>query len=249
MQKRGKQDWDFFFCTLAGKPASIRFDLSLLASIPLSSHPQLVYVIIPFQKPDSQGMINEKEAERMRVIEKDIVRLLTEDLKGIYAMRYTGKGRRAFYFYIPPHLEVADLLSTCVKANGIRTFSLGILADPHWRFFRVNIQDEWIADKYPQLPYRKVTPSEAYPQEIEHALCFPTEDNRSKFLEVTRKKNFAVSQMKYSVGNPDCPFIMTMSRMELNSPKQLRDLEESLRQLAQQFGGAYLNSQKIVIGK
>ena len=249
MQKREKQDWDFFFCTLAGKPASIRFDLSLLETAPLSTHSQLVYVIVPLNKSDGQGMIHEEEASYIRQVEADVVRLLTGDLKGIFAMRYTGKGRRAFYFYLPPHLEVAELLTTCLHGNDIHTFSLGILADPQWRFFRANIQEEWIADMYEDTPYQKIGQAEAFPQEIEHELCFPTEAARNQFMEIIQEKNFAVSQLKYSASHSDFPFSLYMSRMEWNSPQQLKDLEESLQQLVQQFNGMYLSYQALAIGK
>ena len=249
MQKRKKQDWDFFFCTLAGKPASIRFDLSLLEAIPLATHSQLVYLIVPINKSNNQGMIHEEEASYIREVEADVVRLLSGDLKGIFAMRYTGKGRRAFYFYLPPRLEVAELLTTCLRGNGIQTFSLGILADPQWRFFRANIKEEWIAGKYEELPYQMVGQGEAFPQEIEHELCFPSEGTRKQFMEIIQQKNFAISQLKYSASHPDFPYSLYMSRMEWNSLQQLNDLKESLQLLVQQFGGTYLSCQALTIGK
>ena len=250
MQAREEQAWDFFFCTLAGKPASIRVNLSLVSALPLAKNPQLVYLIIPLEKPDSQGMIQEAETESIREIESDVVRLMTEDLGGKYALRYTGKGRRTLYFYLPlGQLNLAELLSACMEANDIDKFSFGILADPKWRFFQASLQKEWIEEKYPNHFLQPLQETDFFPQEIEHSLGFSSESNRNLFLRIAQKKNFAISQLKYSASQADYPYLLQMSRLEFNSPQRLQELASLLRRVAIQFQGTYLMYQPIRIGK
>ncbi|MEM6631238.1 MAG: DUF695 domain-containing protein [Bacteroidota bacterium] len=250
MQAREEQAWDFFFCTLAGKPASIRVNLSLLSSIPLATHPQLVYVIIPLEKPDSQGMIQEPEVQTIRTIEADIVRLMTGDLGGKYAFRYTGKGRRALYFYLPlGEVSLGELLATCMEANDMNKFSYGVLADPSWRFFQASLQEDWIREKYPEHLLKPLQETEVFPQEIEHSLGFSSEKNRYQFLRIAQKKNFAISQLKYAATQEEYPFLLQMSRIEFNSPRRLQALASLLQRVATKFQGTYLMSQPVRIGK
>jgi len=248
MKEREQHVWDFFFCKLAGKPASVRINLSLLEMLPMETHSQLVYLILPLKMPDRQGMIHAEEARTIREMETDIVRLATLDLNGMYALRYTGKGRRSLYFYLPPHMEVADLLGACMEAYPEYRFSLGVLADPHWNFYRTTLQEDWLQERNLEVPQWEVSADDAIPQEIEHAFRCASETCRRQFMEVAREKNFAVSHLKFSARHQDHPYELTMSRMELNTPKQLSDLRHSLSEIATTFQGLYLGEQALHIG-
>jgi len=234
------RSWDFYFCTLAGKPASVKLNLSLIDKIPLVAHSQLVYLFIRLNNPDREGRVHPDEVEEIKEIEEDIVRLMTVDMNGVFAVRCTGNGRRSLYFYLPPHPDITDLIKTCMYAHPDYTYSLGELKDNDWRFFRSHLHPQLIQGvSESRETYLQLSANTAFPQEIEHHLRFPSIEDRDMFIHKISNDQFAISKEKFSATEQHYPFELTISRLEYNHLANIQKIADNLTDVARRSNGVY----------
>jgi len=245
---QGNQSWDFYFCTLGGKPASIKLHLTLLEQLPIYTHPQLVYLFVELNHPDKEGMIHPIETDAIQEMEEDIVRLMTSDLEGVFAVRCTGNGRRCLYFYMPPQLDTQELMEACMYAHTDYTYSLGALPDREWRFFRSILHPQLTKGISKSREQLLILESDsAFPQEVAHHLRFPSIEARDTFIDSIHRKQFAIGKEKFSATESEYPFELTISRIEYNHATHLQKVAAYLSQIAQENNGIYLDWEKLII--
>ncbi len=234
------RSWDFYFCTLAGKPASVKLNLSLIDKLPLMAHSQLVYLFIRLNNPDREGRVHPNEVDEIKEIEEDIVRLMTVDMNGLFAVRCTGNGRRSLYFYLPPHPDITELIKVCMYAHPSYRYSLGELTDDDWRFFRSHLHPQLIQGiSTNKETHLQLKANAAFPQEIEHHLIFPTTADRSLFIQKIENDQFSISREKFSATAQDYPYELTISRLEYNHLQNIQKIADYLSDVAQRSNGIY----------
>ena len=92
-------DWDFYFCNVDDRPASIFVDLGLAAEAPLPELPVVGYVRIHMRTPRDDGLSSQAEFEALTSVEHAL-ETLQADGAVAYVGRNTSDGYRDLLFYL-----------------------------------------------------------------------------------------------------------------------------------------------------
>ena len=65
-------DWDFYFCTVDHKLASIFVDLGAVTMVPLTTHPVMAYISLAMRAPREDGLSGNDEYDDLRAVESGL---------------------------------------------------------------------------------------------------------------------------------------------------------------------------------
>src|SRR5262245_61311348 len=85
-------DFDFYMTLIDDKPASIVVDLAARAAAPVASHPILVGIRVPMQRPRPDGLRDGDELDALAAVEDQFTEALAEQVDALYAGRIVHNG-------------------------------------------------------------------------------------------------------------------------------------------------------------
>jgi hypothetical protein len=85
-------NWDFYFCRVDDKPASIFLDLDIEQQAPISDLAHISYVRLRMNAPRPDGFSSQEESETLNAIEDVLSAGLTADGSTWAAIRPTAGG-------------------------------------------------------------------------------------------------------------------------------------------------------------
>src|SRR6476661_3579576 len=93
-------EWDFYFCNVDDKPASIFCDLGIRKEVPLSEVEELTWLRLQMRQPRPDGLSSQEEFERLCEIDDALQAAASDTTPPIhYVGRNTCGGCRDYYFY------------------------------------------------------------------------------------------------------------------------------------------------------
>jgi uncharacterized protein (TIGR01619 family) len=235
-------EWDFYFCKVEGKLASIMLDLALEPHLPLSQKPYLIQVGVELQHPDLHGMTTSREAEVLFIMEDRLADHLAEELGGIYVARNTSSNKRTFYYYCASMSGYKDVVNEVMEGFSYAYESQGT-ADPGWTFYQQFLFPT--PQEYRSILNRKVIDKllaqgddPQIEREVAHKISFSSISKAENFLEYIQGEGYKLGKLEASRANSGYEVVITaVHSVDLDT---MDSIVLKLEQKGQQFGGQYL---------
>ncbi|MEL6651374.1 MAG: DUF695 domain-containing protein [Bacteroidota bacterium] len=237
-------EWDFYFCTIEDKPASIMVDLALKSASPIADKAEFIQISVSLRQPNEHGLTTPAEAETLYVMEDRLAEHLAQNLQGVYAGRNTHNGKRIFYFYTASAIDYAGVVAEVMDSFPTHTYELENFVDPEWAFFeqflfpsQVEYQSILNRRVLEKLKENGLTASDT--QEVEHFLYFYSETAREMFLERIAQDNFRVIGKGYTEASARPPYSLVLVREDKMDTQTIDAVVLYLIQAAEHCQGEY----------
>jgi hypothetical protein len=124
-------DWDFYFCRVEDRPASIFLDLGVAAKAPIASLPVMGYVRVRMRAPREDGLSSQDELEALTTLEEALEKLQFDGTVA-YVGRNTSDGYRDFYFYLDTAEHWQQRVAGVMRGFAEYAFESGTRNDQGW---------------------------------------------------------------------------------------------------------------------
>ncbi|MDX2249724.1 MAG: DUF695 domain-containing protein [Bacteroidia bacterium] len=239
-----QSEWDFYFCTIEDKPASIMLDLALIHTIPVAEKTEFIQVMIDLNFPNEHGLTNPAEAEILYIMEDHLAEHISATLGGIYAGRNTTGGQRIFYFYCNSSIDYRRIVDEAFEGFSTHAYTCKAQKDPDWSFYSQFLYPSPL--EYQSILNRRVIDSLkkegddlSLPRDIEHYLYFPTRELREAFEEKAIAENFQVISRSYDPDDTENPFGLVIVREDKIDPQTMDEIVMLLVLKAAEEKGEY----------
>jgi len=235
-------NWDFYFCHVDERPASIFLDLGIADKAPIKSHPIMAYVRIFMPNPRSDGLSSDEDFEEIKEIED----LLSQELESnlcLYVGRNTSNGCRDFYFYLATSDTWVEDVARAMSNFPKHEFESGTRDDAEWNtyfgFLHPSEEDlERIQNRHTCEALERNGDCLTAERQIDHWVYFKSAGNRTAFIEKSASLGYAVAQT-WNPGNDDHRFGVRLSSLGVPSFVDIDNLTLPLFRIARDFGGDY----------
>lgn len=236
-------EWDFYFARVNGAVSSIFVDLGVRPDVPVEKRPWMLWVIVPLQSPNPEGLSTNEEAPRLHEIgealDANVSSLCGAQLVG----RITGARRREFYFYAeePGPLEAA--VSSAMKSFAEYSPECGSELQPEW--------EQYLNLLYPtqtnlqRMFNRRVLEALAdqgdvheTPRKVDHWLEFADEATRASCRDTLLAIEFTL-ESEHQNEDSELPHALVVSRVDSVDSHTINGITLELARLAQESGGRY----------
>ncbi len=189
-------DWDFYFCQVDHKPASLFVDLGLRPDVPMPNLSDLVWVRLRLRHPRPDGLSSDEEFDRLSEIEDALASVdVGQDAELIYVGRNTSNGHRDFCYYTSNAHQAQSCLSQAMVAYNQYEFEIGSRPDADWSTY---LEFLYPSDREHQmiLNGRTLQSLEKHGDrhEIEREVChwvyFKSADDRTCFVTAAKDKGY-----------------------------------------------------------
>lgn len=241
--KRGPTEdgWDFYFCRVDGRPASIFLNFSYEGDHGSRDNDTLVWVRIGMRHADHHGMGSASEAAVLWPLEDRIVAAAARQLVYVGRLRNSGAWQLAFYGRAGGEASLAAIVGA-IDLGG-RTADVGSKSDPDWSYYSGFLvpdpeRRQWIEDRH--LVETLVQHGDHLPavREVNHWAYFPTAAARDAFVEDATERGFQLSSLPSGSGK-ELPFGANVDRdgsVELDS---IHETVMMLVELTERHNGVY----------
>ncbi|MEM6346618.1 MAG: DUF695 domain-containing protein [Bacteroidota bacterium] len=237
-------EWDFYFCTIEDKPASIMVDLALNSASPIADQAEFIQIAVQLNQPNQHGLTTPAEAETLYVMEDRLAEHMSHNLNGVYAGRNTHDSKRIFYYYCASAVDHEGVVEEVMGEFADHQYTLENFADPDWAFFKQFLYPSQV--EYQSILNRRVIEklkengvSVAETQEVEHFLYFYSETAREMFLERIQNDNFRVIGKGFTEGSGRPPYSLVLVREDKVDTQTIDAVVLYLIQAAELCQGEY----------
>jgi uncharacterized protein (TIGR01619 family) len=239
-----RTEWDFYFCTVEDKPASIMLDLALIQKSPIESKIDFIQLSLDLKKPNEYGLTSQGEAEILYIIEDQLAEHLSVSLGGVYAGRSTTNNQRIFYFYCDSSIDYQNIVAEVM--DGFSDYQYNCIAqkDPDWTFYIQFLYPSKI--EYQSILNRRVLENLSkhgddlqQEREVEHYIYFPGSDERENFINKAKVEGFEIVDLNFDHSQAGFPFGLIISRNDKVDAKSVDETVLFLVLLANECKGEY----------
>lgn len=210
-------EWDFYFCTIEEKPASIMVDLALLDLTPIAENPHFIQIAVALNQPNEYGLTTPGEAEVLYIMEDRLAEHMAQNLNGLYAGRNTHDSKRVFYFYGASEVDVDRIVAEVMDQFSEHQYQCDTMADDDWAFYRQflypsNLEYQSILNRRVMEKLEQQGVNQIERQEVEHFLYFKSQTAREMFLKRIQHDNFRVIGEGYTEHANRPPYSLVLVR-------------------------------------
>ena len=237
-------EWDFYFCTVEDKPASIMLDLALIDQAPIIGKIDFIQVAVDLNHPNEHGLTMPGEAEVLYVMEDRLAEHMAESLGGMYAARNTTNGQRIFYFYCNSSIGHEAIIEEVMESFGDYTYKIKAHLDTEWAFYLQFIYPSRL--EYQSILNRRVLDkigqhgdpmTEA--RNVDHYVHFESEQDREEFIHEVKPENFRIMKKGFDPVRNGLPYSLIISRLEQMETSTIDEAVFYLIQAAEACQGEY----------
>jgi hypothetical protein len=238
------EHWDFYQCTMDGKPASVALCMDLKDSAPDARRPVLLVVTVELRQPHPDtGLSTDAEFDVLGKIEEGLSKALGQQYGAILAGRVTTAGRRDFSFYCaaaPGFDAVAEAALTPFSGHAWRA---RVEHDPQWRhylgvLYPDSASQRWIKDKGVIDALRQAGDQAAMLRPVAHYSYFPNATRRAAFGDAIEKAGFTIRALNDS-GASALPYGLVYELAQRPELSAMAETTVLLTRLAEKNGGQY----------
>ncbi len=198
MTSRISSKWDFYQCTVNGKPASIYLDLGLHKAAPDPAKPLLLIVWLDLRFPDAEHrMSTDAEFDALGAIEDRLAEGFKDAYDCTYAGRITTDGRREFYFYSASANQIEALALSALAPFPGYTVKAWSQSDARWEQYLSVLYPRdsslrWMKDKGVIEALAKAGDTPAIARAVSHFSYFSSDAKRTAFNQSVEKAGFRI---------------------------------------------------------
>lgn len=236
------EDWDFYFCRVDDRAASIFVDLGVASQAPIESLPNLGYVRIHMRAPREDGLSSQDEFQALSTLE-DALETLQVDGESAYVGRNTSNGCRDLYFYIRTTEHWHQKVAATMRSFPAYEFESGTRADPSWTTYfdflhpseedRERIQNRRTCDVLERQGDRL-----DQERPIDHWAYFPEPDSRHAFIAEAKALGYIIQEL-IEPEDKQRSYGVRLSSVGRPSLHEIDDLTLPLFRAARAHGGEY----------
>jgi len=190
------QNWDFFFCRVEGKPASVRVNLALRQIAPVEGYKYRLNFLIKMQNPTPEGMSSNEEYPVLCDIE-DAISGKAEQMGAISAGAVKSGGILELIYYTNLSEGLPEACVDELAAFEGYQYKSYFEEDPEWKdYFEFLFPDPY---SYQSMQNRRVVmqleengDNLDIPREIDHWIYFDNEQSRAQYVEKVIRKGYKV---------------------------------------------------------
>lgn len=128
--------WDFYFCTVDDRPASIFVNLDLEREAPLPGLSYVASVRILMKNPRPDGLSSADEAAALKQIEDTLnAEVRRRDPAAVFVGRNTSGGKRDLFFYVPAADWWVALISAAPSSVSGYKIEADVWEDRSWETY------------------------------------------------------------------------------------------------------------------
>jgi len=243
-------EWDFYFCRIDDRPASIMLDLGLAAAVPDPERPWLLSLRLPLQRPRPEdGLSSSEEAPALAAVEDLLDAELAAACGALRAGRLTWNGLRELFYYARAEgqARAEDCLDRALAAVARAHPDREVLSrtdhDPEWTHYREFLypspgQLQWIRDRRVVDQLRAHGDHLEIPRPVDHYLHFPDAPSRDAFLQSATAAGFR-SEPTPDESTSTLPYGAHLVRTDPVDLPHIHDVVLDLIALAEPHAGDY----------
>ncbi|AKT38482.1 DUF695 domain-containing protein [Chondromyces crocatus] len=189
-------EWDFYFCTIEERPASVMVDLEAATRAPDPARGWLLSVQVPMRTPRPDGLSSADEATDLRVLEEQIDAELSAVCGAEQVGRLTWDGQREIFYYARSEEGVEEALRRAVAAvPGYEGLAWRAEEDAAWSHYREFLHPgpdemQWIKDRRVVDELRSHGDQLDLPRPVDHYAFFQQKASRDAFLAAAAEQGF-----------------------------------------------------------
>lgn len=235
------KSWDFYFCLVESKLASIMVDMDPQAS--RSDLPDMAYLRLFMKSPRADGLSSEQEYPALVAIEDALELGAEQKEQAVYVGRNTTDGFRDFVYYAAHGRECEQTLSNAMTAFPDYKFEIGSRSDPSWQAYREFLypndrQRQTMENRHVYDSLRNNGDALSAPRDIDHWIYFQSTYSRSVFIGDCRALGFDVRALHES-GTVSSEVGVQIFRVDTPNPDQFDEVTLKLFDMAESLGGRY----------
>jgi uncharacterized protein (TIGR01619 family) len=219
--------WDFYFCQVENKPASIYVDLGLIDHAPIDNLNYMAYVSVKMNSPREDGLSSQDEYDSLINIEDTLTQALVSN-ETVYVGCSTSDNNRDFFFYVADPNDWRKRVSESMALFYKYKYFSDTQEDKGWSTFLTYLYPD---DRTLQsISSRRVCESlEAdgdkliLPREIDHWVYFDDLRSRNTFVEDAKKLDYKVRIVR----SPDKDFSQFLAQLWRNDVPSYRNIDNA----------------------
>jgi len=193
-------DWDFYFCQIDDRPASLFVDLGLHCSAPIAELSDMAWLSLQLLHPGPDGLTGNEEFDRLNEIEDALAATDVGDTQLVYVGRSTSGGHRDFLFYTTNGLKAESRLSAAMVAYPEYGFEVGSRPDADWSVY---LEFLYPSDRQRQMilngrvlqTLEESGDQHQIEREVCHWIYFDSQDDRTRFAAEAANKGYKLTDM------------------------------------------------------
>ena len=242
------EEWNFYFCQVDDKPASIFVDLGIREQVPVAALPHRACLSLILKHPREDGLSSQQEYEVLSAFE-DALKQHLDTPDSMYVGRNTSDGRRDFWCFVADPVAWEQRVAALMAGFAGYERETYTAEDPDW--------DAYLNFLYPneegfdfmsngQVCDRMEAGGDPLTQarDIDHWAYFPDDTSRQAFLDQVEPLGFAVRELYERESDEgaepdDEPFVARVFRCDTPSHRDIHDVTVPLLRAARAAGGRY----------
>jgi regulator of RNase E activity RraB len=236
------RDWDFYFCRVDDKPASVFVDLGVVQEV-VAKFPHMAYMRVYLRIPRPDGLSSREEFESLTAIEGALESPLTSSKTTVYIGRNTSDGCRDFYCYTNKPQDWGRFVDSLMRSFPGYEFDYDTREDPEWKtyfgFLYPSEEDrERIQNRRTCESLEKNGDTLDRAREIDHWIYFCDENLASCFFQKASELGFRERTRSKQEGEEE-KYIVQIFRIDTPSFDNIDSVTLPLFRLAKEYGGSY----------
>jgi uncharacterized protein (TIGR01619 family) len=238
------EEWDFYFCRVDDKPASIYLDLGLKEVAPVKDKGNIFWVSIQMNNPKEDGLSSSEESDFLWEIEDQLIASINLKHAAVYAGRLTHNGARDYYFYFGDEVLMDKTVSDVMVNFPAYEYDFGIKENDNWdsyfNFLYPSPRDyQSIMNRRVLTQLEKNGDKLTESREVDHWIFFKSDADRKMFEDEVLKRNFRIKVKDFSKEYGENPYKLVITRGDKVGWKDIDKYTIELWELANQFHGDY----------
>ncbi|GIW94551.1 MAG: hypothetical protein KatS3mg110_2592 [Pirellulaceae bacterium] len=238
-----ESDWDFYFCELNGRPASILLDLAYGETGPVAGLNECLIMRLTLREVREDGLPTRAENERLAELEDALEQAWEAGADDVcHVGRVTTNGWRDFFFYCREPQAFYEKLTEALARFSDYQPEFGLEDDPEWQIYFGLLYPsdrEWQMISSERL-LRYLEESGDQPEierDVVHWVAFDSEEARTGFVQKVSRLGFQTRSVPED--ETDMPFAVEVSRRQAADRNSIHETVFLLYDLSQEFGGKY----------
>ena len=232
------KEWDFYFCKVDNKPASVFVDLGRRNTIPSKGYEYMAYLRLYMKQPRKDGLSSSEEYQALCDFEDRLEVSLTAKAGMLYVGRITHDGVRDFYFYVKePNVFTKTVKGFMGGFTGY-DYETGDRLDADWSIYREFLYPD--AKAYRTILNRRVLESlnahgdnAVVPHKLDHRVYLRKDSQTQPFIDQILALGFQLEGLEDNGDDVTVDFFRT------DLLQNIDELTNELEDLAETFGGTY----------
>jgi uncharacterized protein (TIGR01619 family) len=245
-------DWDFYYCRVDDKPASIYLDLAAIEQVPVDTLPYMAFIRLRMREPRADGLSSQTEFGTLCALEDHLIAaLLSDEVR--YLGRCTTNACRDFVFYIANEQAWPERVAAAMQAFANYAYDVGVRPDPDWSTYTGYLypsgRDMHIIQsrRVCQALEERGDALQA-PREIDHWLSFANAQAMAAYVAAVLPQGFAV-RSQATAPDDDGRWGLQLWRVDVPGYAAINEVTLPLFDLALATEGDYDGWEAVVISE